>query len=473
MRQDLPRFTIDRSDWLAGNNSAYDLPDGGLQNYTVGANVFSEPGLLAIAPYLGTNTTASLPALGVLSWGGGKGAITLQPMCVMANTSGGDGSYYTVDDVGVMTKVGATDTSQDYSPGFTDTRYYHGAFYTTSRTDIVKNSTDLGTRDLSFWITTSGHGTLQAFSPHPMEVFGDILYIADGQYLHQLDGAVTSTQVLDLGTDWTITAIVNYNNLLYITAEAYLNANGQYHGITKMFTWDGFSDSWLDEWTLNYRVDALYVYENVLYIFDKQFMGYWDGARKKNLRVTGNQIFRHNITETSDSMFYVNGSTVVRYGTPQIGAQRRFWNYWQNVFQTYQGITSFRDNRIILSENGSSNSSVYYVADANGPGTINFANLFFNKRTFRRAVHIRGVVVETDPIPSGGAVSVTYLDDNNTSRALGTFNTVGKMKKQLEGIVGDFPASRWVFPVVQVTGGAYVREISFYYEASENDPEIL
>lgn len=475
MRQDLPKFTIDRSDWILGNNSYDELPDGGFTLGTVGANVFSKPGLLTATPQMGSNVTTGIKAGGVAGWGQGNDVVGLT-MVLMAVTCDGGGSndadFNLVNlSTGAFTKVGATYTGS-IEQGISDTKYYKNAFYTTTATNVIKNSIDLSTRDTTFWTGTSGHPVLSGFSAHPMEVYGDILYIADGQYLHQLDGAVTSTQVFDLGADWVITALANYNGLLYIAAESYINNAGTRHGISKLFTWDGFSDSFLDDWPLDYRVDSLYVYENVLYIFDKFFMGYWDGARRKSLRATGNQIFPHQITTTSDSMFYANGNKITRYGTPIFGGQRHFYDYWASVFQQYRAIRSFDSNNMLTSENGTVNSSLYYISNVNTPSAFGGVAPLFNKRFFKRNVRIRGVVVETDQIPSQGTILVGYYDDNNVLRNFGTSgaSSEGKyMYKTEEGDAVDAPPTRYVQPILQTFGQVYIRSVTYYFEVSESN----
>lgn len=464
-----PSFRIDRTDFLKGNNSYDNLPDGGQFATAIGANPFSKPGLITVAPTLGASVTASLPASGIISFGFGKGTTSMLPICIATNASQ-DGYYYTLDDNGAMTLVGSADTSQNYDIGKIDTVFYQSNFYTTSNTDIIKNSTTLATRDVSFWITTKAQSALTAAAPHPMVVFGDILYIADGQYLHQIDGATATAQVFDLGANWVTTSIVVYNNLIYIAAEQYFNYSSTYHGIAKMFTWDGYSASWLDEWELNYRVGTMYVFDNVLYMWRADDMGYWDGSRFKSLYPTLGQVYKSQITECKNSLFYADQTVVVRYGSPVLGGGKRFFKYWSIASQTLTGISSWLRSGILISKTGATNLSNIFVSDVNAPDSSGTSELIFNPRFFKRPVNPRAVVIETEALASTQTVLISFNNDKGTSKTVGTFdNAVAAMATKTRwsfDILGQAP-TRWLKMRMTITGAAYVRLLDTFYEPSE------
>lgn len=470
MNYNLPSFRVDRTDFLKGQNSYDHLPDGGQLTTANGINAFSKPGLITVVPDLGNAVTGSLPASGIFNFGFAKGAITMNPVC-MATNSSQDGYYYTLDDSGAMTLVGSADTSQNYDIGKSDTVFYQGSFYTTSTTDIIKNSVDLATRDTSFWVTTKAKSSLDSFSPHPMVVFGDIMYIASARYLHQLDAATATEAVLDLGADWVITAMAVYNNLIYICAEQYWNYSSTYHGLAKMFTWDGYSASWLDEWNINYRVSAMYVFENVLYMWRYSDMGYWDGSRFKPLRPMSTQTYKHQITECQGSMFFTDNTMVVRYGSPTLTGGKRFFNYWVTNSNQFTGIASWTQNGILISKNGNTNMSNIFVSNINTPGAGSYEAIF-NPRFFKRPVKLRAAVIELgQAIASGQSIQINFQNDKSELKTVGTFdNAVTAMAAKQNwsfDILGK-AATRNVKPRLTITGGAYVRSVDFFYEAAED-----
>lgn len=474
----LPNFRLDKRDWLGGNNSYDDLPEGGALAATVGVNAFSRPGLLAQAPALGSAVTASLPTEGVVSWGIGSGSSAPAAVAVYANASN-DASFYSVNvSTGAMTLVGSADTGRNYSKGVTDTVWYDGSFYTSSATDICKNSADLGTRDTTFWTGTKGQSALTDGIPHPLLVYESILYIADGRYLHKLDGSTVSTQVWDAPPDHVITAMVEYNGLMYIVAEPYKNLTGTVHGLAQMFSWDGLLESWYEQYFIDYRVNALYVYKNRLYAWTNDFLGLWTGSELEPVYPVSNQVFKHQITATSDSMFYVDGRTLVRYGKPfSVALVRKFYNYMSSAALPFAGIMSASGDSMILTETHASASPNYFISDINTPDPAGTRTLTFNSRYFFKPVRARGVVINCKPLTAGQSIKVGYVDSNGDTKfaaAAATFDggvatMVGRTTQGFD--VLSTPPTRSMDPVVIITGNPHIRSIDFLYEGSENKPE--
>lgn len=477
MNYSQPNFRVDQKDWLKGNNVYDNFPEGGALASTVGINSFSKPGLLAQAPALGSAVTASLPANGVVSWGVGSGTAAPSVIAVYTNATA-DAAWYSVNtSTGAMTLVGSNDTTRDYSLGVTDTVWYNGSFYTTSATDIAKNSADLATRDQSWWITTSGKTALTSGVPHPLLVYESIMYIADGRYLHKLDGTTISLQVWDAPPDHVITAMTEYNGLIYIVAEPYKNLTGAVHGLSQMFSWDGLLESWYEQYFLDYRVNALYVYKNRLYAWTNQFMGLWTGSELDPVYTVSNQVFKCHITATSDSLIFADGTTLVRYGKPFTpNLTRRFYNYISaSGALPFTGIISVAGDNLIATEQHASASPNYYISDFNTPATTGTRTLTFNKRFFTHPVKPRGVVITLETVlASGQSVKAGYVDMFGTAQYpgadSGTFDyATTKMQNK---IIWEFDftskdGTRSIAPIVQLKGNVHVRSIDYFYEPTE------
>jgi hypothetical protein len=476
MRYDFAHFRVDKSDWLKGNNAYDDYPEGGTLASTVGVNAFSKPGLLTNNPVLGSTVTASLPPRGVISWGVGSGSSSPFVMAVYTNADS-DASFYSVNtSTGAMTIAGSADTGRNYTLGITDTVFYNNKFYTTSETDITEHAADLSSPDVDWWTSTKSQAALTAGIPHPQLVYEGIHYIADGRYLHKNDMGTISTQVFDVPPDHVITSMVEWNGLIYITAEPYKNLDGTIHGLAQLFSWDGLSESWYEQYFLDYRINAMYVYKNRLFMWTNQFMGLWTGSEIEPVRPVSNQVFKCHITATADSMFYADGTTIVRYGAPYIaGLTKKFYKYMSSPGLAFGGIISVRNNNMIVSETHASASPIYYISDINTPSSSAAKTFEFNPRFFKQPVKVRGIVIETEQIASGQSVQVSYVNDNGDTKTpssdSGTFayaTTTHQGKSFWRFDVHGHVATRWIRPKITLTGGLHIRSIDYLYEGSEN-----
>lgn len=470
MVYDLPHFRIDRNDWLKGSNTFDNYPDGGFQYSSSGYNAFTKPGLIGTVQDIGSTVTGSLQTGVGISFGLGKGVITQQAMCV-GNNSSQDGYFYTVtDSTGALTLVGSADTGRDYVLGKTSTVYYHGKFYTTSTTDMVQQNYDLTGRTVSWWIGTKGQAALDSNSPHPQVVYGDIRYIADGQYIHQDDNGTIQTQVFDLGNDWVITEMEVYNNLIYIAAEPYYNFGATYHGLAKIFTWNGYADSWIDEYFVDSRISAMYVYKNILYVFMPEYLGYFDGSVVKNLYPVGQQIYKSQITSTSNSMWFADGTKVVRYGSPYLTGKFKFHRYY-TTGQNINGLCSPHVKSLLICTTGSSNGSNFYVPDVNAAGSG--SNTFdLNTRIFARPVKIRGYVINTTNMNNGYYAEMSYVDDTGDIKAVKRFgwfaNALMQNKSRWRFSVTSELATMKCAPRLTIANGLYVKSVDVLYEPVED-----
>lgn len=468
MQYEYPHFRIDQSDWIRGSNTFENYPDGGIKTSYAGYNVFSKPGWLANAQSYGDIITSSLPTKIGISFGYGKGSLVQEVVAVGSNGSD-DGSFYTVNSTtGALTKVGSDDTGRDYVLGKTSTIFYDSKFYTTSSTDITENTVDLATRDTSWWVTTKGQTSLNSLCGHPQVVYGDIHYIADGQYIHQNDHGTVQAQVFDLGAEWVITEMCVYNNLIHIAAEPYYNFSGTNHGFAKIFTWNGYAESWIDEWLVDHRINAMYVFKNVLYCWTPKFMAYWTGSTLKNLYPVSTKVHKDQIITTEDSMWFGDATFLIRYGSPYPTGALRFYRY--TFFgSNINGIAMPAAEMVLVCTTGVSNGGNYKFLTTDAPsGNLSYG---FNRRIFSRPVRVRGYVIHADTIASGKYVAVSYLDDTGTLRATKTFTgtvsaMVGKTRWRFD-VLGQ-PPTTYLDPYVTLAGAAYVRAIDVLYEPSDD-----
>lgn len=472
-------FRVDRNDFMRGSNSYNDIPDGGFLASTIGMNPFGKPGLLTQAPSLGNSVTPSLPQRGVVSWalGYGSGAPVIFATMLFGSEQP---KWCTVNaSTGAFTQLSGSDSTggRTYTMGLTDTIFYNSKMYTSVMGDIVEQNVDGSSRDLTWWTSTKGQASMTTTAPHPMLVYESIMYVADGRYLHKNDNGTCSSQVFDLPPNYVITAMVEYDSLIHITAEPYPNNDGTIHGATRMYTWDGTSDSWFSEYYLDYRINAMYVYKNRLFMWNNHYVGQWDGAKLVPLKTVSAQVFKCHITETSDSMLYADGTTIVRFGSPIIpGNAERFYNYLTSPLgYVWTGIISVQNNNLIAVENGLSisESKNYYISNINTPTSSGFRILNFNPRFFKVPVKVVRVVVEMEPLTSA-TIYPFYINDKG-QEIQGSYKSgiitssdsdmAGRTYFDLE--YGSKNNTRSVQPRLYLFNAPYIRSIDFYYKPVE------
>lgn len=470
MTYDTPSLRIDKADFFKGTNAYDDFPEGGFVTSTIGGNIFSKPGLLANPPQLGSTVSSGLGKKGVISWGVGSGASAPTILAVVSNDSF-NANYYTVNPTtGAFTGAATSDTTRSFKAGITDTVFYNTKFYVTSETDITEINSDGTLSAASWWQSSKSQSALTSGIPHPMIVYESIMYVADGKYLHKNDAGTISTQVFDIMPDHIITAMIEWQGLIYVVSEPYKNLDGSYHGQSMMFSWDGLSESWYEQYFLDYRINALYVYKNQLIAWTNQFMGQWTGAEMSPLRPVSNQVFKHQITATADSMFYADGRTLVRYGSPFIpGINKKFFNYMQSSVANFAGIISIQNSNMVLSETGSANSLNFYIADINSPGSSAAITYVFNPRAFKKSVKMRGIIIECNALTTGQSIKVGYVGDDDQDYYpgldAGVMSEVGKTRTKFD-LTGKINTRR-MKPKITITGGAYLRSVDYLYDASE------
>lgn len=470
-------FTLDYSDFVKGSCSFNELQDATFKNRA--GNSFNTPGYWGNTPPFGSPVSAPMGVTeGIISFGKAKGAITLAPMCVGAN-GGGDGYFYTMSlGTGVLTQVGAIDTIHDYS-NFSDTVFYKGYYFTTSKDDITRNDIPLTTRDTSYWVTTLGKPALFSFNPHPMLVYADIVFIADGQYLHKIDGMFTgTTNVLDLGSDWVITAMCEYQGLIYIAAERYWNASGDQQGISKIVTWNSYSPSFINEWQVNYRISCLYPFGRLLYVFAKTVFGYWDGAEIKILRRINSQIFKYQVTQSDYSLWFADFKKLMRYGLPLVssGSAKRFYEFGYpdgtNSNSFFQSIVALQYRNMFIGMSNNGTLQTYYIDNVNfNSPTDNVERVYtFAERNFKQSIAIRGAIIETTPLTSAQKVKISFQDQTGTTYDIATFDGANPLHVLKSRYTFDFfkmLPTRSLTPIISLTNDVLIRSIQYVYEPTD------
>jgi hypothetical protein len=310
-------------------------------------------------------------------------------------------------------------------------------------------------------------------------VYANINYVADGQYLHKIDGGTATPGVLNLGADWIITALAEYQGLIYIAAEKYFNASGSDHGISKIVTWNSYSASFINEWSVDYRVSAMIPFGRLLIVYTKTMMGYWDGAEIKFLRRTNNQVFKYQVTECDYSLWYADRDRIIRWGYPltSAGSTRRFYetfrpdNFTNNAVRA-GSVVSFIYNTIIFTFVDQNNTKSFGI-ELNAPTSASTIERTYtlSERNFRQQIVIRGAIIETTALTANQKVVIGFKDQTGTERIIGTFDGANPGHVGRTRFVFDYfqlwPTRR-LNPVIKITGSILIRSLQYVYELDES-----
>lgn len=479
MKYDMPSFRLDKKDFFLGNNSYADYQDGGFLTATVGVNVFSKPGLFTQAPAFGSTVTSSLGQRGVIAWATGYGSGAPSTVALV-NPGSQQAQWYSVNaTTGGFTSIRSADGTggRTYDIGLSDMIFYNSKIYTSVMGDIVEMNIDGSGSDLTWWTGTKAKAAMTTTVPHPMLVYESMHYIADGKYLHRNDAGTITTQAFDLPPNFVITSMIEWNGLIYVVAEPYLNGDGAIHGGAMMFSWNGLSDSWFEQYFINYRVNAMYVYKNRLFMWTNQFMGQWDGAKIVPLKKVSAQVFKCHITETSDSLLYADGTNIVRFGAPFIpGAPERFYSYLNSPLgYVWTGIISLQNNNLVAVENGIAISECknYYLSNINTPASSGFRIFNFNPRFFNKPVKVRRVVVDMEAL-TNAIIYPFYVDDKgNEKQASYKSGIITSADSAMAGRTyfdfdyGALADTRSVQPRIYIFNAPHIRSIDYFYEPVE------
>lgn len=463
----MPRISLDASQWFKGASTTNELSDGGFSPNSKPINLYSVPGVAR--PNSGVVSASSqFLANGVFGWATPPGAATTQ--YGLSSNASLDGTVYSMSasSIGSVSTVYGPDTGRDYAAGYSDLIYYKGSYFYTSKTDIAKDG------DFDWWTSTLGLTALGNTNYHLLFVYGDILYITDGRYVHSWDGSAGVYNALDLPQDFRITAGTVFDDSIYLAADLFQdNSAGSRTGTARIYTWDGFSPSWISEEKIDEHISVLHPYGGTLFLATGTHFGYFNGKAVVPLRLLTSVVLKHQITTVRDVILIVQGSDILAYGNPIPGRQR-FFSFPCQADSTIQGIHALLSTGVFSGSLGS--TQVRF--DLLGTGTT-AANSPFesNKINLGEYSFIKKITVQLyNAVASGEAIDVTYTDSAGGSRTVGTImNDSHNGLREVVFDVGNELATFTVQPKISFTQGGNtngIRRFHVDYDFSEGRPSI-
>jgi len=463
----MPRITLDAAQWFRGASTSDELLDGGHSPDDKGISLFVTPGVLRPGPRdIGTGSIYQ--SQGAIGFTTAKALVSPGASLALTSNASDDGRVLEMvptSSSGYTTLYGP-DTGRDYTAGFSDIIRYKSGVYYTSKTDIALAS------DFDWWSATEGETLLNGNVVHPLLEYGDIMYVADGRYIHSWDGTTSTYNALDLPADYEIYCMAVFNNVIVIVAEYFQgNQAGERYGRTKIFTWDGFSPSWIDETEVREHIDTLFPFAGTLYVTTKDYFGYFNGTAIVPLRALTSQVRKYQITAVKDGILMVQGDSILAYRTPIAGRQRFFSYPFKSEVGTLTAIFSFYGSRVHLA---ASATSIFLTdIDAASDGGDYARSFKENRLPLGDYAYIRKFTYELqNAIASGDTLTMSYVNSNGDTVALGTINNTdhnGRREVVID-VENDLP-TYMVQPKYTWTDGQNgIRRVHIDYEFCEDRP---
>lgn len=398
---------IGAEDFVLGMTTSPDTQDGGFSNESTQINIQVAPGVLHSGGQI-ANRYEYFNGDIIATCGDAKNSGIGNDKIFVSDTAyfyTYDGTTTTQRQTGVKTYIGAT----------TDIIQYKTDTFCTSDQNIARLiQTNLSQPDAnweSWWTITQGKTALLQGFRHPMVIFEDSLWIADGRYLHKWDGTTATHGFLTLSSEQSIVSLCvdpSSGKMLIGTNEAW-NAASTKPAISKVLTFNGYSNKPDRAVIVDDMVTAMYPLGGIVYMCYGNKLGYWVSTGIAYLRtlkyVTYDAdylVYKHQITNIGNTLYVADTTYILAYGEVLPG--KKVFYYTANPTHYIQGgyISALCFLRGISAAStrelgifGRNSSSTYLLAQTINSTTTLTNGAFYSKRyKFQRPIQIRGLYVE-------------------------------------------------------------------------------
>lgn len=450
-------ITINYNDFNKGVSVSDYLPNGGFSPKDKGHNLHAVIGALSSQPTPIDNGACK----DIIAWTNKQGGTDADIVALGIDTTNDDGFIYSISSIGVPTQKG-TDSSKNYKKGISDIVFYKGDYYATSDTDIAKINGALNSFDYTWWTTTKGKTALTSGVAHHLLVFEDILYITNGNKLISFDGTDIVEAALTIDQYYNITAFEEYQGLVYIAAQPLTGNSNSYHGLSKLYVWDGVDvDNWLRSFEVEDYISALYVFNGTLLIFNNYYCGYFNGINVIKLFDISGMVFRGNITQYKERLYISTYRDIICYD-----GKKYYYFYYNSVDDAIEGIHCSKADNLVFSTNGK-----LYLTYLNNYGGASLWSS--NRYLFGANAYIRKVIVElASAVYSGTDISFTLSDHQGTSKTLGSINYATGDRGQIKEFKLDLNTYSVQARINFIANCPAIRQITILYEPSERPARI-
>lgn len=332
---------------------------------------------------------------------------------------GATGKIYAYQNGGTSVTLeitGAATTKYEF--GKSDMVSFASHLWISLTTDLAKLETGATTTwayDEDWWTATKSEAAFQAYDPHPLLVYENLLWVADSNKLHYVDTSLNVTNdALLLPDDEHIYAlgIDSGTGLMMISVEKTVNLGGIINTRHIVYLYDGFSAKARRKIFVDATVFAFYNVGGTVYVGYGNAVGAWNGSgitflrTLRNVVVTtatiGDMPWKHHFSNIRNILLVVDGADVLGYGEVVPNAKAWFPLVRNPVDTAHLGIAvALTEDNIGI---GFPTNKWYFASiTATAAGT---GRLYTNQILFPRPVYVRNVrVVTTGVFGTGGALT--------------------------------------------------------------------
>lgn len=444
---------IDASNFIKGMSTSTEISDGGFAPTSI-VNPTITPGLV-YGP--GTITDKSTNVAGSFIASCEDYSATSPNDRYFVDNAGG---YYSWNGTTITKQVTDTNTTV-YIDGKTDLVPYQGSFYATTTTDVTQWNGS-GTLTNNWWTVSKSKTALNANVPHPLIVFEKVMWIGDGQYLHNLNNTTANYNVLELESNEVVQAlgIDPGSGLMLISVSVGQNASDTLYKTNKVLIYDGYSNKPRRSVIVDERISAFFSVGGVTYVTYGKNLGYWNGSGITFLRKLKDVSYsntslptRHRITNVDNTLYVADGQYLLAFGEV-IKGQKVFYYLMDNT--TDMTLITHLGKGLI---GYAYPTSKFYTLDT----TTKTANTYLvsNYFNFDEAVDIKEVKIEFADLVSNNVspVSCQIIDNDGASVNVSFKNISGGSARMLKSFYQGKPLDSFYIRINQDTGVSGIKKV--------------
>lgn len=313
-----------------------------------------------------------------------------------------------------------------------DVAYYHGKIYYTwyDGTDgDIGELTLPSTFDDDWGSTTpTGHTSLNKDVPLPLLAAGnDFLYIGNKNYITSYDGNIFTEKDLDLPEDFVIQDLEWNLNRLFIAGNR-PNVSGNNKNISSIYIWDGNAPSWEDEIPVKGEIKAIYVKNNILYVFWRDIsggsrLGILDGATVRDVALwDGSLPNYYQVTDYKNFITWVSDGLIYAWGARDKDLPAIFFQLADGEYANIGGLACPFGVPLVASSEDTSHK----IAKFSGYNTnCYWKSLLFDTTGDERKSVIDEIIINFDTLKEGARADITLNYDEGTKSQTATISYTG------------------------------------------------
>lgn len=460
------QIQLDGTQFVRGMASSDYANDGGFGSSSVGINPRVTPGVIyatASATDISTNVTGEIIATAEDS----QSTAAYDRLFVDASAA-----FYTLSSTTITKRHTGSKT---YTFGTTDMVNFNYVTYVTSGTDVAAWNTSSLSLDETWWTVTKSKTALTSTNRHPMLVYEQLLWIADGNALWNVNTSATVTAAnwsLVSGEFITALGIDPTTGLMLVAVTTSQNYSDAYNARNFVYLYDGYSAKPRRKIPVEDMITSFHVVGSTLYVGYGTSVGYWTGngvsflRRLANASLSGATLpYKHHMCNINNTLFVADGSNVLAYGEIVPG-QKGFYYIAQGGASLY-AICNIGNSKLAYAYASATIKTVDITSKSAGVATF-----YANNINFPRPVWLRRMRVFTTGITTTGGSGiggVAIIDDkaNSNQPATVTFKNSSGTKYVFDF---DFMSLKLQMAQPRVgidTQGFGIIRIILYYDVAE------